>query len=191
MSRLTSIRIAAAKYFNNKQAPQYRYREVKNLTEIKYIGILFDATDREIYEYVVNLSKRFKEDLKKVEALGFINSKLDRDMLQSKLGFDFFNLKSLDLFYNSKDGVVLNFIDKKFDLLIDLNAEHLYPLEIISKKSNAQFKVGIEHRGNEHLDIVFKIPSKPDEIENKGIREQNISQIQELVQSVKYYLKNI
>jgi hypothetical protein len=191
MSRLTSIRIAAAKYFNGKQPYSYRYREVKNLSEIKSIGILFDATDREIYEYVVNLSKRFKEDLKKVEALGFINSKLERDMLQSKLGFDFFNLKSLDLFFNSKDGVVLNFIEKKFDLLIDLNVEHLYPLQIISLKSMAPFKVGIENPGNKHLDMVFKIPSKPDEIENMGIREQNLSQIQELVQNIKFYLKNI
>jgi len=168
---------------------QIRNRRVRSLSEIKTIGILYDATDREIYEYMNETVKRFREDLKKVSSLGFIDSKDDRDMLGSKLGFDFFNRKQLDYLLRPYSPVVQNFYMEEFDLLIDCNIENHWPLEYIMRKSNACLKVGVSPSFYNHYDLSFRIQFPISEPPYK--REEKLNILRQLFLNTKKYLHNI
>ena len=86
-------------------------------------------------------------------------------------GYDFFCQKDLN-WYNSPSSIyVKNFIGDKFDILLDLNLNDLFPLRYISSLSQANFKVGKKSdKNNSIFDLMIETDEK------KGL---------------KYFLKNI
>lgn len=166
-----------------------RVRRVRNLTEVRSIGIVYDATDREVFEYVNDVVRRLRAEMKKVHALGYINSKDERDMLSSKLGFDFFNRKSLDFYRRPRHPLVDNFISENFDLLIDFNIERLWPLEYLMRCSRASFKVGVWPHARSPYDLCFKVDFPP------GLppypRHEKLRLLQELMINIRKYLHAI
>ncbi|MCS6981568.1 MAG: hypothetical protein NZM65_05155 [Flavobacteriales bacterium] len=166
-----------------------RQKQVRNLAEIRTVGILYDATDREVFEYVNDVVKRLRAEMKKVYTLGFINSRDERDMLSSRLGFDFFNRKCLDFYLRPKSPVVRNFMAEPFDLLIDLNVERLWPLEYIMRCSRASFKVGLSPTPHSPHDLSFQIPF-PEHGMPYG-REQKLRLMSQLIVNIRKYLHAI
>lgn len=166
-----------------------RHRKVRNLGEVRTVGILYDATDREIFEYVNDIVRRFRADMKKVHTLGYINSKDDRDMLSSKLGFDFFNRKNLDFYFRPRCPVAENFMAERFDLLIDFNVENLWPLEYVMRRSHASLKVGLSPRHHNPYDLSFRI-SFP-RVAPPYTREQKMELMRTLILNIRKYLHQI
>lgn len=111
----------------------------KNITTV---GILFDATNPEDLELVKKYVVYLKEHRKKVQVVGFFNTKEIPSLTYSKLEYDFFANNEVNWFRKPTPAHIHNFVDVEYDLLIDLNINDHFPLRYISALSNAAFKVG-------------------------------------------------
>ena len=149
MSFVNNIKDFLGNYFLLKETKSLsRDKAFLNLNEAKTIGIVFDATLKEDFDLVKKYIVYLKEMKKRVKAIGFFNQKGIPEMAYSKLEYDFFSLKNLT-WYNAPDNIyVQNFIEDKYDVLLDLNIKDLFPLRYISSLSKARFKVGKKSERN-------------------------------------------
>ena len=113
-----------------------------NFNEIKTVGILFDATNPEDFELVKRYVVYLRQHRKKVKVIGYFSTKNIPDMTFSKLEYDFFSTKQLNWFGKPTSMIIQNFINEKYDVLLDLNINDHFSLKYISALSKADFKVG-------------------------------------------------
>lgn len=118
-------------------------RRMVPFDKAKTIGILYDSTDETAFDtvkkYVKEMRERYHKD---VLALGYYDSAELPPMRFSKLGLDFFTRKHLNYFYKPVAMVVRNFINRDFDILIDLHTGNAIPFRYITALSRAKFKIG-------------------------------------------------
>ncbi len=102
------------------------------------IGVLFDATELNHRERVIQFSKDLTSKDKKVKLLGFFNNK------QEVVNFPFkaFNKTNVDWLMRPKGEAVQSFINTDFDLLIGVYVGNNLPLEYIAALSKAHLRVG-------------------------------------------------
>ena len=113
----------------------------------KSIGILYDSTNEKHFELVKKYVKEIRETHhKEVVALGFYNQKELPPMRFAKLGLDFFTLKDLNWYHKPITPVVRNFVQRDFDILIDLHLQNSVPFRYILASSKAKFKIGKYNR---------------------------------------------
>ena len=129
-------------FFKRELKSNPRQREVHNLHTSKSIGILYDATEREdmikVSEFVNTLFKTKKD----VKALGFVNLKELTHHHMPMLQFDFFFLKDLNWYYKPQNYIIKNFVEKDYDILINLCDSTCIPIKYLAGSSQAKFKVG-------------------------------------------------
>lgn len=107
------------------------------------IGIIYDSTEEQSFETVKKYVKEMRENFHKdVLALGYYDNIQLPPMRFSKLGLDFFTRKDLNFFYKPVATVVRNFIERDFDILIDLHTGNGIPFRYITALSKAKFKIG-------------------------------------------------
>ena len=127
-----------------------RQREVHNLHTAQSIGILYDATESEdmmkVSEFVNTLFKTKKD----VKALGFVNLKELTHHHMPMLQFDFFFLKDLNWYYKPQNYIIKNFVEKDYDILINLCDSTCIPIKYLAGSSQAKFKVG---KYEENIDL--------------------------------------
>ena len=58
------------------------------------------------------------------------------------LQFDFFFLKDLNWYYKPQNYVINNFLEKDYDILINLCTSNCVPVKYLAGSSRAKFKVG-------------------------------------------------
>ena len=113
-----------------------------NLADCKSVGILFDATEEYSYTSVEHFAERLK--IKDVEFLGYIN------VSKKKLGMKnipFSHFTNSDVSWNGIPQVaaVDKFMNRHFDLLLNLTVGENPVLEYIMAGSRACFRVGEFH----------------------------------------------
>lgn len=145
---------------------RYKLMEVKkvkqpnmfNFNNIKTIAVLFDASEKVDYELLKKYVSYLREYKKKVKVVGFYPRKEVPDFAYSKLEYDFFSLKDLNLIGKPSPIFIDQFLKEEYDLLIDLNIKDHYPLKYISTLSNANFKVGkFSKKNTEMYDMMIDI----------------------------------
>ena len=149
-------------YFGKRTIQSYlrkNKREVKacNINSAKTIGVLFNATHQISFEIVKEMVKGLTNRKCKIDVLGYVDSKNLIDHYLYRKGFDFFTHKQLNWYYKPVEETVNSFINKKFDILIDLSLDDPYPIQYIVALSKAKFKVGRYTEGNEFLDMMIDI----------------------------------
>ncbi len=72
-----------------------------------------------------------------------------------QVSFQAFNQKSFTWYYIPKAPVVIDFIQKDFDLLINFNDENIPELNAIIDLSNAKFKIGVMEGHSDLYDLVI------------------------------------
>ncbi len=118
-------------------------REVVGFNEALKIGLLYDATDEKDYEYIKTYVKHVRSNYKKdILAMGYVDKKMLPASQFAQYGLDFFTRKDLNYGMIPVDPIVDNFINAKFDILINLNSGKCFPLRYIAAVSNARFRVG-------------------------------------------------
>lgn len=142
-------------FLNYKLKTFSRKKGTYNLDNAKTIGVIFNATDQKTYEIARSFIKYIMAGKIKVEAIGFINSTQVLDFYSYQTGVNFFSKKNLNWYKKPVGTFVDEFIEKEFDMLIDLTIESEYPLRYISTLSKAKFKVGRLVHGEEHLDFMI------------------------------------
>lgn len=137
-------------FFKKELRDNNRKREVHNLHTAKTIGILYDATEREDMIRVSQFVNDIFGAKKDVKALGFVNLKELTHHHMPMLQFDFFFLKDLNWYYKPQNYIIKNFVEKDYDILINLCDSQCIPIKYLAGSSKAKFKVG---RYEEDLDI--------------------------------------
>jgi len=172
----------------NIKANTSRGKKVTGLQNAKRIGIIYEATDREIFESVRGFINELREQQKDISSLGFVNVKYEEEIPKSKLGMDFFGPKSLNFKLKSADITVLNFVKEKFDVLLDLNLDAHPVLLNITADSKAGFIIGNGDGGKIFRDLYFENtandkPTSP--------REAKLKQLQTLIDNIKKYATHL
>ena len=113
-----------------------------NLIQARRVGILYMVGDVPDYDKVSEFVSQLQQEHKEVKALGFISSKNLISRFLPKLSYDFFSKKDVNWFYRPIHKTVKDFMEKEFDLLIDLSLADSFPLKYISGLSKAICRVG-------------------------------------------------
>jgi len=130
-------------YFRKELEKTSRNRKLTNLRDAKKIGILYNLDDVPDYDVVAEFVTKLQHDRKEVKALGYVKNKNLVSRFLPKLSYDFFSVKDMNWFYKpGKKKVIVDFIQKDFDLLIDLDMNHSLPLKYISGLSMSMCRVG-------------------------------------------------
>ena len=129
-------------FFKRELKSNPRQREVNNLHTAQSIGILYDATEMEDMLKVSEFVNTLFQTKKDVKALGFVNLKELTHHHMPMLQFDFFFLKDLNWYYKPQNYIIKNFVEKDYDILINLCDSACIPIRYLAGKSQAKFKVG-------------------------------------------------
>lgn len=129
-------------FFKRELKSNPRQREVHNLHTAQSIGILYDATERADMLKVSEFVNALFQTKKDVKALGFVNLKELTHHHMPMLQFDFFFLKDLNWYYKPQNYIIKNFVEKDYDILINLCDSTCIPIKYLAGSSQAKFKVG-------------------------------------------------
>lgn len=136
-------------------------RQAVSFDEASKIGLLYDATDESNYEIIRNYVKHLRSFHKEILALGYVDRKKLPANQFSQYGLDFFTRKNLNFRLMPNHPIVTNFINEKFDVLINLSSNKIFPLRYIAAVSHAKFRVGrFDRKYTNCYDLM--INSKPD-----------------------------
>lgn len=118
-------------------------RRLTTLEDARSVGILYDSSDEKNF----NLIRKYVKDLrenhhKDVLALGYYDQNELPPLRFAKLGLDFFTRKDLNWYYKPITPVVRNFVNREFDILIDLHLGNSLPFRYVVAQSKAGFKIG-------------------------------------------------
>ena len=159
------------------QAKRVRRRKVFNFKTAQKIGIVFDATNPNHFNAVYGFYKELLGERKEVFMLGFVDSNEVPEKYLFKKNLFIFTRKDVNWVYKPKNTDAIRFINKEFDILIDLTLEYYFILDYIISLSLARFKVGRFH--DERADYDMMIHMKD------GLT------IEYFVNQVKHYLERI
>jgi len=127
----------------NKLKRQKRKVKVFNLKTAKTALIIYEATHAYQEEKTRNFARFLKEEGIKVETIGFYKRKNKKELLpQDELGYVYFDKEQLNWYGFAKESKIKAIQEKEYHLLIDLNLENRFCLEVVSSLSKAHFKVG-------------------------------------------------
>ncbi len=116
--------------------------QVCSLEQAKTIGISFIVNAQDDLEKIRRILKILAEKGIQTYALGYIPVKKPNDFYLSQKSFNFFSDADLDFILRPKNDSVIEFINTKFDILIDFSSEEYFPMNYMLRKSKAGFKVG-------------------------------------------------
>ncbi|MFI5135327.1 MAG: DUF6913 domain-containing protein, partial [Chitinophagales bacterium] len=106
-------------------------RKTTSLSEANEIGILFDATDPD----KVSLINQFADSLKREKKRTVLLAYYDQPKRAINFNFSYFNRKDLNWHLAPHGVVVDEFIQRKFDVLINAFTRENLPLEFVSAMS--------------------------------------------------------
>jgi hypothetical protein len=179
LSVLTEIRKKAGTLSLKRDiAKLLRERRICNLQNAHHIGVIYYLDDTPTFDKVSAFVKDLQDDGKKVKAIGYVESKILTGQFLPRLSYDFLYPSGLSWNLKPAASQAKDFIETKFDILIDLGMDYTLPLLYLGGLSQAGFKVGLESpvRAN-YLDLMIKLPEK--------------GTLEELMQQIKHYLKEI
>jgi len=134
--------------------------KLKEFKDVVSVGVIFNASDEQKNKRAQHLIGHFQAQNKKVSAIGLINTKEDPHFIENTLSYNYIRSKDINWYYLPKSGFTTEFIESRFDLLIDLNFEKLPPLRYIAETSLANCKIGL-NQGNDDLIYDFMLEGIP------------------------------
>lgn len=136
---------------------QKRKVRVHNFNSAETIGIIFNSPDDEAFGTVKNFLSFLAANNLKVIALGYVPSnKIPKNLLLRK-GINFFCNKDLNWYYKPQNEAINQFINHKFDILIDLSLNDYFPLYYIGSLSDSSFKIGRQSDNYPYQDLMINI----------------------------------
>ena len=145
---------------NSKLRHFKRNRETHNFETAKTAGILFTPTDQLSFEEIKHFLTYLGPYKLQIYVLGYIDSKIIPEGFLFWKGINLFSRKELNWSMVPKSPVVTDFIDKPFDLLLDLSLTDSFPVEYITRLSKSKFKIGRLTHNHTGLDLMFDIENE-------------------------------
>lgn len=138
-----------------------RKRSASNFEVAHSIGIIFNATNQASFEKASAFAQTIIAKNIQVLNIGFVDNKEQLSFFTDKKGTKFFSRKNLNWWGKPKNPSVDYFIEKPFDILIDLSLIESYPIQYIVGLSQAKMKVGKFLDKNSYYDLMIDIKKEP------------------------------
>jgi hypothetical protein len=149
MRWLEGIKIRSGKSYIKKMLAKQPKRQpiVKNINDLNSVALLFKISDEDDYNNMNKFAKFLKSEfgIKRVYLMGYWDDpKVNPDFLLTRLDFDFFSRKDVDWkgIPLATNPIIENFIQSKFDVIIDMNNYLNIPLRYLLLKTNAGLRIG-------------------------------------------------
>jgi hypothetical protein len=132
-----------------------------NLSDVKNIGIVWDASKIDEFACLSRFYQKMQESKTDVKIMGYYSGKNLPNQFTAVRYLSIIKNEELNFFYHPVSNDTNKFVNNKFDVLIDINFEKLLPLQYISSLSNAGFKVGLfeSETGNTPFDLMMDLKS--------------------------------
>ena len=157
---------------NAKQSKKfYNFQTAKN------IGLIFNANKQDSYKITMDFIKYLTLKNINVSAIGFVDNKEAIDYFSIKKNITIFSLKNTNWFGRPKSSNIDDFIEKPFDIVINLCIDDIYALHYILVCSKAKLKISIEFPTYNYADFRIKY--------TKDFTQKNY------IDEIKYYLNTI
>ena len=138
-----------------------RQKKLFDFDSAKYIGVLASPQDEITTGHLKNFLHYLSQKGIKYLVFGYFDGKnIPENFLYWK-EIDFFTRKDLNFFFMPQNPIVDKFINEPFDMLINCNIAHHFPLEYISQLSVAKCKVGIMCEDESCFDLAIDIHKNP------------------------------
>ena len=138
-----------------------RRKEVFNFSTAKHVGIAIDATNPDNLSYVREF-RNYLSDLKiDTFIIGYVNGDEIHSNLRMWENCLFICNRDLNLFFKPKIEKTKEFLEKKFDILIDLTLKEGFPLKYLVSLSDSTFKVGRYFEKDNDIDFMIDISKQP------------------------------
>jgi hypothetical protein len=146
-------------YILKKESVKHRKnKETISMHEAKNIGILYKVSNEETHDFVVEFIKSLQDKDIDVKALGFIEYKEIPHFCFPKLKHNFLTKRNINWHYKPTGNEIVDFINKEFDILIDLSMENYLPIQFVLSRTNAKFVVGKYYDNTTHYyDMMLKV----------------------------------
>lgn len=108
----------------------------------KKVGIIAVVDSKEKFELLVKFKKTLESYGPKVSVLGFAPFKIIPDYFNTQMQIEVFSIKEVNIFGIPRGDRVRHFINKEFDMLIDLTIEEIVPMYYLAGMSKAILKAG-------------------------------------------------
>lgn len=129
-----------------------RSSKVHNFGDARSVAVIYREKGESFYILVKQYVKYLTSEhgIREVMAMCYIENKKEIPYYHvHKLKFDYFTSGDLTWRMEPKSDQTTNFINQRFDILIDLEKEPSLPLRFLLAQSKASFKVGHYHPDNE------------------------------------------
>ena len=120
-----------------------RKSNYKNFTEVRSIGIVWDASKPEQFQALARFHQIMLERNIEVKILGYYRGKNLPDQYTAIRYLRCLRNSDTNLFYIPVSTEAQSFINNKFDILIDVNFEKIFTLNYLTRLSKASLKVGL------------------------------------------------
>ena len=160
MELFENIRIKIGNTFlKNKLAHTKRKVQYSNMSQVKKIGIVWDASRTDEFASLSKFYQKMHESKINVNILGYFSGKNLPNQYTAIRFLTCIRKNELNAFYHPVSSETNTFINNHFDILIDINFNKLLPLRYISSLSNASLKVGLfePENGNTPFDLMLEI----------------------------------
>jgi len=149
------------KLLNKKLKRKKRKVVVTNLDDAQTVGVIFNATNQDSYDRAYRFSTFLMSKDIKVFAMGYVDDMHMLKYFAEKKSFKFFSRNNFNWYGKPKNPSIDFFIEKKFDILIDLSLDTFFPVNYIVASSEAFLKVGRMVDDCSYYDIMFDIKKEP------------------------------
>jgi hypothetical protein len=115
----------------------------KNFKNVKSIGLVWDASRPEDFILLSRFHQKMSELNIDFRIFGFFPGKVLPDQFTAVRFLTCLKKNELDIFYRPDSPDAMKFADNKFDVLIDVNFQKLFPLVYVTTLSQSRLKVGL------------------------------------------------
>lgn len=164
-------------FFRKKVKLAPREKEFTSFYNAKSVGIVCYVDELHEWELIQKIIAEFQANKATVNVFGIYTGKIIPSWCSNTIYVKLFSEKKYKLFPIPSGQYINDFIDTKFDLLINLSLSDKFLPLYISAVSKAKFKIAIESPKNmEHFDMFIKLENP---------------EIEEYVDQLMHYLSKI
>ena len=121
------------------------HRRVVGYDDAKRVALIFDAGTNGKPNFINKIIGNLEHDGKHVTTLGFFNQKRIPEGIKIGEKVGFVARKSFSVWMRPKSDVVRNFIEQRYDLLIDLTVQGPFMVKYVAGITKASYKAGVHH----------------------------------------------
>lgn len=138
-----------------------RKRKLVNINLAEDLGIIYHVKDEGQFKRMNALVKELTTKRRKVMLVGFVNDRSIPDYCVVAGPGYYFTLQDLNWLEIPKNEYLLKFMEKEFDLLLDLTRDDNFTTNYIIALSKAQLKAGQQSKIKEpYLDVMINMDKK-------------------------------